>query len=48
MFRLEFPPLVAGLVRLTCEAGRAEVLVLGALAVALKRWPDLACSPDPS
>ena len=39
VFRIEFPRLVAGLVRLTREFGRAEELAQDALVVALERWP---------
>jgi predicted RNA polymerase sigma factor len=39
VFRIEFPRLVAGLVRLTGDVGRAEELAQDALVVALEHWP---------
>ena len=47
VFRIEFPRLVAGLARLTCEVGRAEELAQDALVVALERWPTDGVPDNP-
>ena len=47
VFRIEFPRLVAGLVRLTREVGRAEELAQDALVVALERWPTDGVPDNP-
>jgi RNA polymerase sigma factor (sigma-70 family) len=47
VFRIEFPRLVAGLARLTCDVGRAEELAQDALVVALERWPTDGVPDNP-
>jgi RNA polymerase sigma factor (sigma-70 family) len=47
VFRIEFPRLVAGLVRIAGDVGRAEELASDALVAALERWPDDGVPDNP-
>ncbi|MGO4285507.1 RNA polymerase sigma factor [Bosea sp. TAB14] len=48
VWRMEAPRLIAGLVRLTRDIGRAEELAQDALVAALKQWPEEGVPRNPA